>query len=98
MLACVLPWRHLFGYSDQDVEGDVQHVIGFMVRQVPLQQMKAAVDVADQPGVTAAKKTVANGSCPLAPLSKKARPASSAESVAPLNISPSLERFQQLKI
>ena len=35
----------------QDVEGDVQHVVGLMVRQVPLEQVEAVIDVADQSGL-----------------------------------------------
>ena len=34
--------------SGQDVEGDVQHVIGLMVRQVTLEEMEPAVDVVNQ--------------------------------------------------
>jgi len=34
----------------QDVEGDVQDVIGFMVRQVPFEELKLLVERGDQPG------------------------------------------------
>jgi hypothetical protein len=36
----------------QDVEGDVQDVIGFMVRQVPFEELKLLVDRGDQSGPT----------------------------------------------
>src|SRR5512135_8134 len=36
----------------QDVEGDVQDVIGLMVRQVPFEELKLLVDRGDQPGPT----------------------------------------------
>jgi len=37
------------GPTGQDVEGDVQHVVGLVVGQVPLEQVEAAVDVTDEP-------------------------------------------------
>src|SRR5439155_6496085 len=36
--------------AGEDVEGDVQDVVGFVVRQVSLEEVEAAVDVADQSG------------------------------------------------
>src|SRR5580698_148896 len=34
--------------ADEDVEGDVQDVVGFVVRKVPLEQLKVAVDLLDE--------------------------------------------------
>ena len=36
--------------AGQEVVGDVQHVVGFVVGQMPLEQVEVVVDVADQPG------------------------------------------------
>ena len=32
----------------EDIEGDVQDMVGFVVRQMPLEQVKVAVDVLDE--------------------------------------------------
>ena len=34
--------------ASEDIEGDIQDVVGFVVRKVPLEQMKVAVDLLDE--------------------------------------------------
>ena len=46
--------------SGQDVEGDVQHVIELMVRQVTLEEVETTVDVADQSGLAGHQQHGAN--------------------------------------
>ena len=36
--------------AGQDVERDVQDMVGFVIRQMPLEDVDIAVDIADQPG------------------------------------------------
>src|SRR5208282_3705791 len=36
--------------AGQDVVGDIQDMVGFVVGQMPLEEMEIAVDIADQPG------------------------------------------------
>ncbi|MBV8523751.1 MAG: hypothetical protein JOY71_16785 [Acetobacteraceae bacterium] len=54
----------------QDVEGDVQDVIGFMVRQVPFEELKFLVECGDQPGPAGPQEhgTKTAGSEPLDPI------------------------------
>ena len=34
--------------AGQDIEGDVEHMVGFVVRPMPLEQMESAVDFLDE--------------------------------------------------
>ena len=36
--------------AGQDIVGDVQDMVGFVIRQMPFEEMEIAVDIADQPG------------------------------------------------
>ena len=36
--------------AGQDVVGDIQDMVGFVIGQMPLEEMEIAVDIADQPG------------------------------------------------
>ena len=36
--------------AGQDIVGDVQDIVGFVIRQMPFEEMEIAVDIADQPG------------------------------------------------
>jgi hypothetical protein len=58
--------------SGQDVEGDVQHVIGLVVRQVTLEKMETAVDVVNQSAFPGYQKhgTDAAAGQPLDPISQ----------------------------
>src|SRR5208337_3202525 len=42
--------------SSEDVEGDVQDMVGFVIGQMPLEQNEVGVDVFDQPGVASQQK------------------------------------------
>jgi hypothetical protein len=51
--------------AGQDVEGDIQDMIGFMVGTVPLQELEVVVDFADQNGERAQSFRILDGPQPL---------------------------------
>ena len=48
--------------SSEDVEGDVQDMVGFVIGQMPLEQDEVGVDIFDQPGMASQQEHGADAS------------------------------------